>query len=324
MVDKAALGAYAGYVLEDATIPELPNHYRGKVRDNYDLPDGRRIIIASDRLSAFDRNLAAIPLKGQVLTQTAKFWFEKTANICPNHVIEYPDLNVLIGRKLTILPVEIVVRDYLAGTTGTSILSLYKKGEREMYGMRLPDGMRDNEKLPQTIITPTSKAFHGGHDEPLTPAEIVGQGLLSEEQWRTVSDYALALFAKGREMARERGLILVDTKYEFGIDENGTIMIADEIHTPDSSRYWFLESYQQRFEAGERPESFDKDFVRNWVVARCDPYKDDVPEIPQDVVLETSRVYIDAFERITGQVFALPDPNVPVLERVRRNLRAYF
>ena len=311
MVDKAALGAYAGYVLEDATIPELPNHYRGKVRDNYDLPDGRRIIIASDRLSAFDRNLAAIPLKGQVLTQTAKFWFEKTANICPNHVIEYPDLNVLIGRKLTILPVEIVVRDYLAGTTGTSILSLYKKGEREMYGMRLPDGMRDNEKLPQTIITPTSKAFHGGHDEPLTPAEIVGQGLLSEEQWRTVSDYALALFAKGREMARERGLILVDTKYEFGIDENGTIMIADEIHTPDSSRYWFLESYQQRFEAGERPESFDKDFVRNWVVARCDPYKDEVPEIPQDVVLETSRVYIDAFERITGQVFALPDPNVP-------------
>lgn len=324
MVDKAALGAYAGYVLEDATISELPNHYRGKVRDNYDLPDGRRIIIASDRLSAFDRNLAAIPLKGQVLTQTAKFWFEKTADICPNHVIEYPDPNVLVGRRLTILPVEIVVRDYLAGTTGTSILSLYKAGQREMYGMRLPDGMRDNEKLPQTIITPTSKAFHGGHDEPLTPAEIVGQGLLTEEQWQTVSDYALALFAKGREMARERGLILVDTKYEFGIDENGTIMIADEIHTPDSSRYWFLESYRQRFEAGERPESFDKDFVRTWVVARCDPYKDEIPEIPQDVVLETSQVYIDAFERITGQSFALPDPNVPVLERVRRNLKAYF
>jgi phosphoribosylaminoimidazole-succinocarboxamide synthase len=324
MVDKAALGAYAGYVLEDATIPELPNHYRGKVRDNYDLPNGRRIIIASDRLSAFDRNLAAIPLKGQVLTQTAKFWFEKTADICPNHVIEYPDPNVLVGRKLTILPVEIVVRDYLAGTTGTSILSLYKAGQREMYGIRLPDGMRDNEKLPQTIITPTSKAFHGGHDEPLTPAEIVEQGLLTQEQWRTVSDYALALFAKGREMARERGLILVDTKYEFGIDESGTIMIADEIHTPDSSRYWFLESYQQRFEAGERPESFDKDFVRTWVVARCDPYKDEIPEIPHDVVLETSRVYIDAFERITGQSFDLPDAGVPVLERVRRNLKAYF
>jgi phosphoribosylaminoimidazole-succinocarboxamide synthase len=324
MVDKAALGAYAGYVLEDATIPELPNHYRGKVRDNYDLPDGRRIIIASDRISAFDQNLAAIPLKGQVLTQTAKFWFEATADICPNHVIEYPDPNVLVGRRLTILPVEIVVRDYLAGTTGTSILSLYKAGQREMYGIRLADAMRDNERLPQTIITPTSKAFHGGHDEPLTPAEIVEQGLLSQEQWRTVSDYALALFAKGREMARERGLILVDTKYEFGIDESGKIMIADEIHTPDSSRYWFLESYQQRFEAGERPESFDKDFIRTWVVARCDPYKDEIPDIPQDVVLETSRVYIDAFERITGQTFALPPKDVPVLERVRRNLKAYF
>jgi len=324
MVDKAALGAYAGYVLEDATIPELPNHYRGKVRDNYDLPDGRRIIIASDRISAFDRNLAAIPLKGQVLTQTAKFWFEATADICPNHVIEYPDPNVLVSRRLTILPVEIVVRDYLAGTTGTSILSLYKAGQREMYGIRLPDGMRDNEKLPQTIITPTTKAFDGGHDEPLTAREIVERGLLTADQWKTVSDYALALFAKGREMARERGLILVDTKYEFGIDETGRIMIADEIHTPDSSRYWFLDSYRQRFEAGERPESFDKDFIRTWVVARCDPYKDEIPEIPQDVVLETSRVYIDAFERITGQTFALPDPNVPVLERVRKSLKGYF
>ncbi|WP_445501740.1 phosphoribosylaminoimidazolesuccinocarboxamide synthase [Microvirga sp. G4-2] len=324
MVDQAALRAYAGYVLDDATIPELPNHYRGKVRDNYDLPDGRRIIIASDRISAFDINLASIPLKGQVLTQTARFWFEKTADICPNHIIEYPDPNVALCKKLTILPVEIVVRDYLAGTTGTSILSLYKQGQREMYGIRLPDGMRDNQKLPQTIITPTTKAFHGGHDEPLTASEIVERNLLSAEQWKTVSDYALALFAKGREAAAARGLILVDTKYEFGIDEAGQIMIADEIHTPDSSRYWFAGSYPQRFEAGERPESFDKDFVRSWVVARCDPYKDPIPEIPADVILETSRVYIDAYERITGQTFALPDVNVPVLERIRKNLARYF
>ena len=324
MVDQAALGSYADYVLEDATIPELPNHYRGKVRDNYDLPDGRRIIIASDRLSAFDISLAAIPLKGQVLTQTARFWFEATADLCPNHVIEYPDPNVVVCETLTILPVEIVVRDYLAGATGTSILSLYKAGQREMYGIRLPDGMRDNEKLPRTIITPTTKAFHGGHDEPLTPTEIVGRRLLTEEQWGKVSAYALALFARGREMARARGLILVDTKYEFGMDRSGRIMIADEIHTPDSSRYWFLESYERHFEAGERPESFDKDFVRNWVVARCDPYRDPVPTIPADVVLATSRVYIDAFERITGQAFALPDAGVPVLERIRRNLAGYF
>jgi phosphoribosylaminoimidazole-succinocarboxamide synthase len=324
MVDQAALKAYAGYVLQDATIPELPNHYRGKVRDNYDLPDGRRIIIASDRISAFDINLASIPLKGQVLTQTARFWFEKTADICPNHIIEYPDPNVAVCKKLTILPVEIVVRDYLAGTTGTSILSLYKQGQRVMYGITLPDGIRDNQKLPQTIITPTTKAFHGGHDEPLTAAEIVERKLLTAEQWKTVSDYALALFAKGRELAANRGLILVDTKYEFGIDESGTIMIADEIHTPDSSRYWFAESYPARFEKGERPESFDKDFVRSWVVARCDPYKDPIPEIPADVILETSKVYIDAFERITGQTFALPDARVPVLERIRKNVVRYF
>lgn len=324
MVDQAALRAYTGYVLEDATIPELPNHYRGKVRDNYDLPDGRRIIIASDRISAFDINLASIPLKGQVLTQTARFWFEKTADICPNHIIEYPDPNVAVCKTLTILPVEIVVRDYLAGTTGTSILSLYKQGQREIYGIRLPDGMRDNQKLPQTIITPTTKAFHGGHDEPLTTGEIVERGLLSADQWQTVSDYALALFARGRDMAAARGLILVDTKYEFGIDENGRIMIADEIHTPDSSRYWFAGSYRERFEAGERPESFDKDFVRSWVVARCDPYKDPIPEIPAEVILETSAVYIDAYERITGQAFTLPDPGVPVLERIRTNLARYF
>ncbi|MCG7392668.1 phosphoribosylaminoimidazolesuccinocarboxamide synthase [Microvirga sp. ACRRW] len=324
MVDQAALQAYAGYVLQDATIPELPNHYRGKVRDNYDLPDGRRIIIASDRISAFDINLASIPLKGQVLTQTARFWFEKTADICPNHIIEYPDPNVAVCKKLTILPVEIVVRDYLAGTTGTSILSLYKQGQREMYGITLPDGMRDNQKLPQTIITPTTKAFDGGHDEPLTAKEIVERNLLTPEQWKIVSDYALAIFAKGREIAAARGLILVDTKYEFGIDESGKIMIADEIHTPDSSRYWFAESYPERFEKGERPESFDKDFVRSWVVARCDPYKDPVPEIPADVILATSRVYIDAFERITGQPFALPDAKVPVLERIRANLARYF
>ncbi|MGO4388771.1 phosphoribosylaminoimidazolesuccinocarboxamide synthase [Microvirga sp. 2YAF29] len=324
MVDQAALNRYAGYVLEDATIPELPNHYRGKVRDNYDLPDGRRIIIASDRISAFDRNLAAIPLKGQVLTQTARFWFEATADICPNHIVEYPDPNVAVCKKLTILPVEVVVRDYLAGTTSTSILSLYKAGQREMYGITLPDGLRDNQKLPHTIITPTSKAFDGGHDEPLTSAEIVSQGLLSAEQWKIVTDYALALFAKGREMAAARGLILVDTKYEFGIDESGRIMIADEIHTPDSSRYWFAESYGKRFEAGERPDSFDKDFVRSWVIARCDPYNDDIPPIPADVILETSKVYIDAYERITGQPFALPDANVPVLDRIRGNLARYF
>lgn len=323
-MDKTALARNAHRVLRDAIIPELPNPYYGKVRDNYDLPDGRRIIIASDRISAFDRILAAIPFKGQVLTQTARFWFEKTGDICPNHVLAYPDPNVVIGRRLDILPVEIVVRDYLAGTTGTSILTLYKKGEREMYGHVLPDGMADNQKLPHPIITPTSKAFDGGHDEPLTPAQIVEQGLLTTEQWQTLSKYALALFARGQEIAAERGLILVDTKYEFGVDAEGQIILADEIHTPDSSRYWFAESYPQRFAEGKRPDSFDKDFVRAWVAERCDPYKDPIPEIPAQMLVDTAEVYIQAFETITGQVFEIDGDDEPVLDRVRRNLAQFF
>jgi phosphoribosylaminoimidazole-succinocarboxamide synthase len=324
MVDVTMLGAYLGNILEDATIPGLPGHYRGKVRENYDLPDGRRLLIATDRLSAFDRNIAAIPLKGQVLTQLARFWFDRTRALCPNHVIAYPDPNVLVCRRLAIMPVEIVVRDYLAGTTSTSLLSMYQAGRREMYGHRLPDGLKPNQKLPQTIITPTTKAFDGGHDEPLTEAEILGRGLLTAAQWRAVSDYAHALFAHGRAWARERGLILVDTKYEFGVDSDGGIVLADEIHTPDSSRYWFAASYAERVAAGARPDSFDKDFVRSWVVARCDPYKDAIPAIPREVVLEAARVYIEAFETITGEPFALPDPSVPILERIGANLAKYL
>ncbi|MDP3853262.1 phosphoribosylaminoimidazolesuccinocarboxamide synthase [Phenylobacterium sp.] len=312
------------HVLRDAVIPELPNAYFGKVRDNYDLPDGRRIIIASDRLSAFDAILAAIPYKGQVLTQTARFWFENTADICPNHVLSYPDPNVVVGQRLDILPVEIVVRDYLAGTTGTSILTLYKQGQREMYGHVFPDGLADNQKLPTPIITPTSKAFDGGHDLPLTPEEIVQQGLLTRPQWDRLAAYALALFARGQQIAAKRGLILVDTKYEFGTDADGTIILADEIHTPDSSRYWIADTYAQRFAAGQRPDSFDKDFVRAWVAERCDPYNDPIPEIPAEMILETSAVYIRAFETITGLKFEPPVGEEPVLERIRRNLAQFF
>ena len=310
--------------LHEAVIPELPNYYRGKVRENYDLPDNRRILISTDRLSAFDRAIAAIPLKGQVLTQVARFWFENTADICPNHVLEYPDPNVVVGKRLDILPVEVIVRGYLAGTTSTSILTKYRKGEREMYGITLPDGLKDNEKLPQPIITPTSKAFDGGHDEPLSGAEILAQGLLTAEQWETVSRYALALFARGQARAAERGLILVDTKYEFGTDKDGRIVLADEIHTPDSSRYWIADSYEESFAKGGRPASFDKDFVRAWVTERCDPYKDAIPEIPRDLVEQTSKVYIQAFEQITGKTFVPDLSGDTVLDRIRANLKPYF
>jgi phosphoribosylaminoimidazole-succinocarboxamide synthase len=324
MTELAALRPYLGQVLSEAAIPELPNYYRGKVRDNYDLADGRRIIIASDRLSAFDRIITAIPLKGQVLTQIARFWFDATSGICPNHVIEYPDPNVLVCRRLAIMPVEIVVRDYLTGTTATSIWPMYNAGRREMYGIRFPDGLRENEKLPATIITPTTKAFDGGHDEPLNADQIIAGNLLTPGQWAAVSELALALFARGREVARDHGLILVDTKYEFGFDPAGHIVLADEIHTPDSSRYWLAESYQRLFAAGEPPESLDKDFVRRWVTARCDPYRDPIPEIPREVVAEAARLYLQVYATITGQRLDLPDPATPTLSRIRANLNRYF
>jgi phosphoribosylaminoimidazole-succinocarboxamide synthase len=311
-------------ILSDAFIPELPNRYNGKVRENYDLPDGRRIIIATDRLSAFDTIVASVPFKGEVLTQMARYWFEETADICPNHVLEYPDPNVVVGTRLDILPVEIIVRGYLAGTTSTSVLTKYKNGERALYGIVLPDGLRDNEKLPEAIITPTSKAFGGGHDEPLSEAEIIEQGLLTQAQWDTVSRYALQLFARGQARAAERGLILADTKYEFGCDKNGTIILADEIHTPDSSRYWIAANYEQAFESGRRPESFDKDFIRSWVSARCDPYNEPIPTIPDEIIKQASQVYAQAYEAITGNIF-LPDVSGhTVLDRIRSNLARYF
>ncbi|TIU37021.1 MAG: phosphoribosylaminoimidazolesuccinocarboxamide synthase, partial [Mesorhizobium sp.] len=264
------------------------------------------------------------PCKGEILTQTARYWFEETADICPNHVLEYPDPNVVVGTRLDILPVEIVVRGYLAGTTSTSILTRYKRGDRDMYGIRLPDGLRDNERLAEAIITPTSKAAHGGHDEPLSKAEILEQGLLTQAQWDTVSDYALRLFARGQQRATERGLILADTKYEFGTDKNGTIILADEIHTPDSSRYWIASSYEQALASGSRPESFDKDFIRSWVSARCDPYNDPIPKIPDEIVEQASGVYAQAYEAITGKEFSPDLSGDSVLDRIRANLAGYF
>ncbi len=308
--------------LADARIPELPGYTRGKVRENYDLPNGQRILVATDRLSAFDIILATIPAKGQVLTATARHWFERTADICPNWVDAYPDPACVIGRRLNILPVEIVVRGYLAGTTSTSILTQYQSGARTMYGHTFPDGMRPNQRLPTPILTPTSKADGGAHDAPLTPADILGQNLLTPAQWDEISALALALFARGATLALERGLVLADTKYEFGTDPSGRIVLADEIHTPDSSRYWRAASYEARFDAGDKPESFDKDFVRNWVAARCNPYEDPIPTIPPDLIEATARTYVEACETITGNPFTpiLGDP----LARIRTSLAPWF
>ena len=322
-IDQAGLAASRHQILRDAIDPQLPGLYRGKVRDNYDLPDGRRVLVTSDRLSAFDRVLCCVPFKGQVLNGIARWAFEQTANLCPNHVLDYPDPNIVVGRRLDILPVEIVVRGYLAGTTSTSILTMYRTGRREIYGQTLPDGLRDNQALEAPIITPTSKAADGAHDEPLTESEILGRGLLSPAQWQQVSQTALALFARGQALAAERGLILADTKYEFGLDAAGNLCLADEIHTPDSSRYWRADTYPQRLAAGERPDSFDKDVIREWVAARCDPYRDDIPEIPPELIWKTALTYVEAYQRITGRAFEPPAPVPAVSERVMAALRRF-
>lgn len=310
-------------VLVDAEFPELPKFGRGKVRDHYDLSGNRRLMITTDRQSAFDQVLAAVPFKGQVLTSAARFWFEQTADIVPNHVIEYPDPNVILARKLDMLPIEVVVRDYLTGSTSTSIWSMYQVGNRTPYGVALPDGMRKNDKLPCTVLTPTTKGAMGEHDIPITPQQIIEKGLLTAEQAAEVERVALALFARGREIAAKHGLILVDTKYEFGYDEKGVLTLGDEIHTPDSSRYWLAESYEQRHAQGQEPDSLDKEFLRLWIAARCDPYKEPIPEIPNETLIDFSSRYIDLYEKISGKNFEIPQSGEPVRERVRRNVKRF-
>ncbi|HIM26002.1 MAG TPA: phosphoribosylaminoimidazolesuccinocarboxamide synthase [Rhodospirillales bacterium] len=303
--------------LTEALFPELPGHQSGKVRESYDLPDGRRVMIATDRQSAFDHVLTAVPYKGQVLNQTAMFWFDQTQDICPNHVIEAPDPNIVFGQRLDMLPVEMVVRDYMTGSTDTSIWPMYERGERVLYGHEFPDGLVKNQKLPGTILTPTTKAAQGEHDAPITTIEIVEQNLLSQDQWDKLAELSLAIFARGREIANDNGLILVDTKYEFGLDRDGHITLADEIHTPDSSRYWIADSYAGRLDAGDEPESLDKEFLRLWIRGICDPYKDPIPEIPAATLMEFSGKYVDLYERVTGLDFQKPTMETPMADRIR-------
>jgi phosphoribosylaminoimidazole-succinocarboxamide synthase len=307
--------------LDDAHFPELPSFQRGKVRDSYDLPDGRRVMITTDRQSAFDLVLAAVPFKGQVLNQTAQFWFEQTADLCASHVLTVPDPNIVIGRRLDIIPIEMVVRDYLTGSTETSIWPMYREGERRLYGHQFPDGLVKNQKLLKTIITPTTKAEQGDHDAPVTEDDILRRAIVTPEQWQELCDKSLKVFARGREIASKNGLILVDTKYEFGFDEMGVITLADEIHTPDSSRFWIKETYGECLAAGQEPDSLDKEFLRLWISARCDPYKEKVPPIPPETLREFSGKYIKLYEQVTGRSFKYPPLGKPVKERIRDNLK---
>lgn len=324
MVSAEIIRANLKNCLTGARFPELPNFYAGKVRENYDLADQRRLLISTDRQSAFDQILTAVPFKGQVLNETAKFWFEKTRSICPNHALEFPDPNVTLARKLKMLPLEVVVRDYLTGSSATSVWPAYAKGAREFCGNSLPEGLRKNQKLPTTILTPSTKPMDGSHDESVAPQVLIEQKLISASLWEELAEIALKLFAFGRAAVAKNGLILVDTKFEFGLSEEGKITLADEIFTPDSSRFWRQASYAERFANKQEPECLDKEFLRLWITQRCDPYKEKIPAIPAEVLVEFSQKYLSLFEAVTGQDFVLPDLTQPPLVRLRRNLEQYF
>ena len=316
-IADSAFQAVLEHPLDRTDFPTLGAKYEGKVRDNY-TRGGERIIIATDRISAFDRVLGTLPFKGQILNTAAVWWFQQTRGVAPNHLLSVPDPCAVVAVQCTPLPVEMVVRAYLTGTTSTSIWVHYQNGARTFAGHALPEGLRQHQKLPEVLLTPSTKAAHGDHDVSASRADILSLTGMPERDFDEAARLSLALFAHGQKLCAERGLILVDTKYEFGKTSDGRIVVIDEIHTPDSSRFWFRDSYESRFRAGQPPESFDKEFVRRYLKEQGFSGDGPIPEIPASVKIEASRRYIEAVETITGCAFVpnLEDP----LERLRRNL----
>lgn len=300
------------------TVPGLKSKTRGKVRDIYDGGD-YLVLVTTDRQSAFDRILASIPFKGQVLNETSLWWFDQTRHITPNAVISSPDKNVTIAKKCSVIPVEFVVRGFVTGSTDTSLWTVYNKGIRNYCGNALPDGLVKNQKLPANILTPTTKAED--HDVPVTPDEIVKLGLMTESEFDEASRKALRLFEYGQRVASEHGLILVDTKYEFGKSSDDSILLIDEVHTPDSSRYWIAHSYEERFQSGLEPENVDKEFLRLWFKDHCNPYEDEVlPDAPEELICELAWRYIFLYEAITKSRFDVPSTKEPIHDRISRNV----
>jgi phosphoribosylaminoimidazole-succinocarboxamide synthase len=312
------LRAALGRTLDDTHLDQLGAKYEGKVRDNYSTPDGRRIIVVTDRISAFDRVLGTLPLKGQILNRLAAWWFDKTAHVMKNHVLRVPDPNAIEAVECSPLPVEMVVRAYVTGVTSTSIWTHYAAGKREFCGNRLPDGLKKNQKLDKPILTPSTKAEKGDHDVSASREEILAMGRITAADFDVAASAARRLFDFGARLCQERGLILVDTKYEFGRTPSGEIVVIDEVHTPDSSRFWFSRSYEERFAKAEEPESFDKEYVRRYLAKLGFKGDGAIPPIPDDVRVEATRRYIEAYETITGESF-VPDLEDPG-PRLRRNL----
>ncbi|CAM6127135.1 unnamed protein product [Calypogeia fissa] len=303
----------------DETVKGLGPKIRGKVRDMYDTGE-YVVLVTTDRQSAFDRVLASVPFKGQVLNETSGWWFDRAKDITANAVVAIPDPNVTIARKCSVFPVEFVVRGYVTGSTSTSLWTVYDRGVRNYCGNVLPDGFVKNQRLDENILTPTTKA--ADHDVPISGQEIVDQGLMSKEDYEEVASRALALFAFGQEEVKKHGLLLVDTKYEFGKAADGSIVLVDEVHTPDSSRYWIAASYEDRHKAGLEPENIDKEFLRLWFKSNCNPYADEVlPDAPAELVSELSWRYILLFETITGSRIQLPSTKELVHDRISRNVQ---
>jgi len=303
----------------DIELP-LPGRRTGKVRVSYALPNGRRLLVTTDRLSALDRVVAAVPFKGQVLNQLAAWWFERTAGIIDNHLVSVPDPNALIAVDVTPLPVEVVVRGAITGNTSTSLWRQYSEGARTIYGHRFADGLRRDTLLPTALITPTTKGDTGAHDEPLSVAEVVTRGIVDAVLWEQVQAAALALFAFGQQTADAAGLILADTKYEFGVDATGRLLLIDEMHTPDSSRFWERSSYEARLATGDDPESLDKEPIRRALTRIGYTGDGPPPDLGPEVVAETTRRYVTAYERITGATFV--PAAYPVAPRIEAALKA--
>jgi phosphoribosylaminoimidazole-succinocarboxamide synthase len=316
-IDESLLRAQLGKTLDATDFPTLGEKYEGKVRDCY-TKDGRRTLVVSDRLSAFDVVLGTIPFKGQVLNQMAAYWFEATKSLVPNHVISVPDPTVMIAVECKLLPVEFVMRAYITGVTSTSIWTHYKNGARTFCGHELPDGMKKNQKLPKSLLTPSTKADKGDHDKSVSRAEILEMGALTAADFDAAAAMCARLFAFGQAESLKRGLILVDTKYEIGRKPDGTLCFIDEIHTPDSSRYWYADDYQARFDKGEEPRGLDKEYVRRTLAEQG--YKGDgpPPKLTDDVRVEAARRYIQVCELVTGRPF-VPNAEEP-LARIKRNL----
>jgi phosphoribosylaminoimidazole-succinocarboxamide synthase len=280
----------------------LGERYIGKVRDCY-ITDSVRVLVTTDRISAFDHVLGFIPYKGEVLNLLSQFWFDQTKKIIPNHMISVPHANVMVAKNVAPIPLEIVIRGYITGVTNTSVWGSYEKGERVIYGIKFPNGLRKNQKLPKPIITPTTKASEG-HDERITKKEIIERKLVSRKLWNEVEKTAIKLFAKGTSVCAKGGIILVDTKYEFGLDEEGKLVLIDEIHTPDSSRFWIMKTYKERFKKGLEPENFDKEFLRLWYADRGYKGEGKPPKMTKDLATQVSKRYVSIYQKITGRRFA--------------------